>query len=362
MIKIQKEPINKPGRITLKKTTRLIIISIISIILFISLIATIMTYPTPTKTLETLTVAHYSQSGDYTYIVYLKNNTLYEMPLLLPNQGIYFKQIIDNITASFTYTYQSDVPGSISGNYSMYAEIKTDLWTKKYPLTNQIPFTDNDKTTTFTQQFPINYTFYDAIVGQINTETGVTTPHPLLIIHTNVILSQIISQGIIRAQFSPELSITLAQKTIEISENLSSRETGSLTKQSTLVHESGLQRNIFTVITLSFAILLCVFFIITKNIPEQKTETEKTIKKIYKKNGEWILKTMTPPPTVLQHILQFTSIEDIIKISEDLNKPLFHYTASNPQRHIFYILDNTTTYLYELNPKENTNENTPLTN
>jgi hypothetical protein len=362
MNKIGNKRTNKTGKIQLKKTTRLIALAIISLILLLSLIATILAYQTPTITVETKTVAEYSQSSSYAYLVYLKNNTLYEIPLLLPNQGIYFKQIIDNITASITYNYQSSLPGPIHANYSMNAEIKTDLWTKKYPLINQTSFTSTDKITSFTQIFPINYSFYDDEIGEINTETGITAPNPKVIIHTNVFLSQTTSQGTIYTQFAPELSMTLNQKTLEISKNLTSTQTGSLTQQTTQYHQSVLlQRNIYTAITVSMGILLCVVFIITKNKPDEKTEIEKTIKKIYKRNGEWIHKTVTPPPTALQHTLRFASIEDLIKIGEDLNKPIFHYSISNPQRHIFYILDTTTTYLYELNAEENKNQNSPLT-
>jgi hypothetical protein len=353
MKKIQKNHTNKPRIKIIKKTTRLITLTVISIILLISLIATIMAYQTPPTTLETITVAHYSHTGDYTYLVYLKNNTLYEMPFLLPNQGIYFKQIIDNINASLTYTYQSDVTGNIVGNYTMYAEINTDLWTKKYPLFEQIPFTDNNKTTTFTQEFPINYSFYDDIVNQINIETGMIASNPKLIFYTNVILQQTTTQGTIHTQYSTDLPMTLGQKTLKISENLSSRQTGILTQQTRIDHQSVvLYRNLGTASVLIVSIIFCGIFLLTKNDVEEESETEKTIKKIYKRNGEWIHKTTTPPPAVLQHLLRFSSIEDIIKISEDLNKPLFHYTTSNPSRHQFYVLDATTTYLYELSPEE----------
>jgi hypothetical protein len=362
MRKNGKNQTHKPGKIFLKKTTRLIALAIISLILLISLIATILAYQTSTITVETKTVAEYSQSSAYTYLVYLKNNTLYEMPLLTPNQGIYFKQIINNITASLTYTYQSDIPGIIHGNYSMYAEIKTNLWTKTYQLINKTSFTDNGKTTTFIEEFPINYSFYDGIVGQINTETGIIAPNPTLIIYTNVLLTQTTSQGVIQAQFTPELSMTLTQKTLEISKNLSTIKNGELTKQTTSYQPSVvLQRNLWAVITLVVAILFCVFFFMTKNRPEHENETENIIKKIYRKNGEWILKTTAPPPTVLQHILRFTSIEDIIKISEDLNKPIFHYTESNQQRHIFYIIDASTTYLYELISDKTNHQSNPPT-
>jgi len=362
MRKNEKNQTHKPGKIFLKKTTRTITIVIISMFLLISLIATLMVYQTPTTSSRTITVAQYSQSSAYTYLVYLKNNTLYDTPFLLPNQGEYFKQIIDDISASITYTYHSNITGSIHGNYSMYAEIQTDLWTKKYPLTEQTPFTSDEKTTTFSQHFSINYSYYDQIVSQINTETGVTAPNPLLKIHTNIILSQITNQGTIYAQLSPEFSMTLTQKTIEISKNLTSEEIGSLTKQTNIYQESvAVQQSLFTGISVLLGIMVTVIFYITRSTPEQKTEIERIIKKIYKQNGEWIHKTVTPPPTALQHTLRFASIEDLIKISEDLNKPILHYTIPNPQCHIFYILDSTTTYLFELTSQQNENQDPEVT-
>jgi|WetSurMetagenome_2_1015567.scaffolds.fasta_scaffold112066_2 hypothetical protein len=359
--KTEKSQSNKTGKIALQRTTRIIILCLITGILLMSLFAVLMAYQTPATTSETTTVAHYTQTGSYTYRVYLKNNTLYDASFLLPGQGEYFKQIIDGINASITYTYQSNRSGGINGNYSIDAEIKTDLWTKKYPLTEPTPFSSNNQTATITQQFLVNSSFYDQIVGQINTETGVIAPNPLLIIHTNIILSQATDQGTIHAQLSPELSMTLTQKTLDISENLTSSKTGALSRQTTQYHEAVImQKNIFTVVAVSVAIILCAVLMFTKSKPDEKNETERTIKRIYKKNGDWIVKTLTPPPTALQHLLRLASIEDIIKIGEDLNKPLFHYIRQNPPRHLFYILDATTTYLYEISTEENTEQDAPL--
>lgn len=339
----------KKRKIPLHRTIRFIAIGIITLILLTSLLLTILSYQTPILTTETTTVASYTQTSTYAYLVYLKNNTLYDTPFLLPMQGEYFKQLISNILASITYTYQSSLSGTINGNYSMYAEIKTDLWTKKFPLAEQTPFTTNNKTTTFTHQFSINYTFYDNILEQINSETEVNAPNPQLIIHTNVILSQTTPEGTIHSQSTPELPILLNQKTIKISENLTTEQTESLTHHTTVTHESViLQRNLALGVTLVVGFVLLVFFFITKNKTEEKTDNERIIRKIYKKNGEWIIKTTTPPPTALQHILRVPSFEDIIKISEDLNKPLFHYTVPNPPKDVFYILDTSTTYIYEL--------------
>jgi len=344
----------KTKKIYLNKRTRFIILTILCVILLSSLITTILVYQNPITSIETIPLADYTQENTYTYLIYLRNNSLYDVPFLLPNQGIFFKQIIDNITGIITYNYHSSLPGVIFGNYTIDAEIKTDLWTKTYPLINKSSFTSTNHTTTFTQVFPINYGFYDNIVEQINTETGITAPNPILNIRTNVVLTQITSQGTISEQFSPTLTMTLTQKTIEISENLTNTKTGKLTKQTIISHQSiTLQRNILTITTVLIAGILILLFIFTDNRPDGKSETEVTIKRIYKRNGEWIHKTVTPPPSVLQHTIRFASIEDLIKIGEDLNKPIFHYTIPNSQKHVFYILDSTTTYLYELPFKEN---------
>jgi len=326
------------------------------------LLATLSAHQTPHIIMQPDIVAHYTQTGDYTYVVYLKNNTLYELPLLLPNQGVFFKQIINNINASVSYSYTSDINGRITGNYSMDAEIKTDLWTKNYPLIDRVPFSSNGSTATFTQVFPINYSFYDNVVTQINTETGIPASNPKLIFHTTVILTQETAEGTIHAQLTPDLSMTLTQKILEIPNNLSSKQTGTLTHQIIIKNESIiLQRNLFLGITVLFGLILSGLLFLTKNTPESITSTDIIINKIYKRNGEWIHKTVTPPPTALQHTLRFASIEDLVKIGEDLNKPIFHYTIPNSQKHVFYILDGTTTYLYELNPEENHNQSTPLT-
>jgi len=339
----------KVGKKPIQKNLRLAIIIVFSIIFILSSYSTYAAFQQPTTTEKTITTCEYSHTGKFSYIVYLKNNSIYNnASTLYPGQGIIFKKITDHINASFSYTFTCNQTATVQGHYTVYATVQTDLWSKNYII---IPKTEFN-TPHFTITFPINYTHFEEIVSTINDEIGVNAKTPTLNMTCSVTLSALTTPETIHESFSSLLSMPLEKNTIEFDSDLTRYQTGSL-EGITLVPQPSMieQKTNGIIISLISFIIIVLFAVFTASRDISVNVIEKQVKKIKKKYGEWIVEVEQLPETKKTGTVSVKTIDDLTKISEELGKPIIHYqNSSNPDgKHEFYVLDGKTTYQYVLN-------------
>lgn len=330
---------------------RIPIIAILTILVigsFVSAFAATMEQPNTTE--KTITLCRYAQEGQFYYTVYLKNNTIYNKTILQPNEATIFKKITDHIDASFNYNFNSYCNHTISGSYTLIAQIKTDIWEKEYNLIPKTTFnTDN-----FNIKFPINVTHYENIIKNITNEIGITAQNPLLNITCIITTTAKTDQGYIYDYFTPKLTIPLQKNIIEIKGNLTQTKQGALqtTIKTTAPEENKNSAiNISVTTAIIFLIPLIPFAVFTENDYTKPTKTEKTVQKIKKKYGEWIVEIDTPPKLTRVETIKTKSIDDLVKTSEEIGKPiLYHYISESDaeKKHVFYVLDDLTCYIYTL--------------
>jgi len=122
-------------RIVLPNTIWVIGCAILILLTMLSAVLTVQAYQEPTITEETSVALTYSANSRYNYVVDLTENTVYDNKTTLrPGEGNIFKNIVDNITATFSFTFQSSETASITATYSTKAIIQTDLWSKTYTV------------------------------------------------------------------------------------------------------------------------------------------------------------------------------------------------------------------------------------
>ena len=328
---------------------RFAVLAILSFIVIASAYSAYATYQPPTTSEKTITTSEYTHTGTFNYVVYLKNNTVYNTSILYPGQGNIFKKITDHINASLTYRFFCDQLADIDGTYELNAEIQTSIWTKEYTIIPQTAFSStNGKTASFNTNFPINYTHFEDIVAAIDEETGVNAGDTALIMKCNIDITAEINNGSISESFTPSLNVSLGGNIIEIKGDISQYQTGFLEETQEVSQSEAIgQRNNWTAATIIFFIIFIVFtvFTTTEEIPT-KDIAARQLKKIKKKYGEWIVETEKLPTTKDAKIIPMKTLDDLIKISEELGKPVIHTTID--RKHTFCVFDDQMHYQYVL--------------
>lgn len=329
---------------------RFVVLAILSFIVIASAYSAYATYQPPTTSEKTITTSEYTHTGTFNYVVYLKNNTVYNTSILYPGQGNIFKKITDHINASLTYRFFCDQLADIDGTYELNAEIQTSIWTKEYTIIPQTAFSStNSKTASFNTNFPINYTHFEDIVAAIDEETGVNAGDTALIMKCNIDITAEINNGSISESFTPSLNVSLGGNIIEINGDLSQYSSGVLEETEEIVQPGSVEQSFYWSLTsILFLIILAVFFMFTKSDEAAFGKTDKLVRKILKKYGEWIVETEKLPTIEDAKIIPMKSLDDLVKISEELGKPIIHVASDKDKKHVFYVLDDQIHYQYVL--------------
>lgn len=339
-------------RIKLPNNIRLGALGIIFLLFLFSVFNVTAIDEEPKISFKTNTIASYTQNGNFDYTIYLKDNTVYNGRKTITPQDdlIAFRNIVDHVTGSFTYSFRSTETLTLTGDYKIFARIQTDIWTKEYTLASG-SFTNN-----FAKEFPIDLEFYENVTSAIDAETGVAATNPQLIIQckiSNIKTTENLDNFLL-SSFNPSITIPLNKKTIDFPDELKNQVTDVETNREEIVTQNvNTDKDQWTANSYIFIIAIIIFSLVTRSNAVKLNETEKMVKKINKKYNEWIVELDSPPKRPLgTEIVTIKNIEDLMKISEELGKPVMHHVSEKDGAYTYFVLDDSVHYKYAIYDKE----------
>lgn len=97
-------------------------------------------------------------------------------------------------------------------------------------------------------------------------------------------------------------------------------------------------------------VLICSILVFLKvdgiNRPNKK---RKMITKIFKQHGSYMVELTKPIDMCKKEIIQVSSIDDIVRLADEIRKPIFYDTYNDIENvSKFYLMDNETVYIYEI--------------
>jgi len=344
----------------INKNIRLAILIITGLLLIFSAYSAIGSYQEPSEKKETkvVPVLSYSHMGTYDFQAHLKPNILFGANAVLkPGEATIFKKLVDHINASFNYRFQSSQDASISGSYRLDAMVQTDIWSKTTTLKPETDF-NGTESTSITFEFPFNTTQYEQLVSSINDQTGVVSQSPKLILKATILIDAETSSEEIREAFAPQIQLSLNREILEFEGELTTKQVGSIEEKQVITTQlkTADQGNTWLALAVLFGFIFTVVLLFTKEESLYETQADRIYRKIDKKYGDWIVEADKLPITSELKTVAMKSFDDLIKISEELGRPVIHYTKNsiNPgDIHNFYVFDEELLYKYNIPTGEN---------
>lgn len=319
-----------------------LLIFLILIFLF-SLNNLIQAFQIPDTIEEKVSIAGYEQKSSFNYVVILKPSSLYDTSTLGPGKT-YFTEIVDRIDTLFLYEFRSDQPVGISGNYEVTAIVRTELWEKNFTVVPEKDFSG----TSFNVSLPLTLTPYNEVVSSIGNEIGVQAKEPKLELLYKINTTVIADDKQVKETLTTTVIIPLQKKSFEIGGDLSSSKPGSIMKTEQVLQENVVKNRIYSsAVTI---LILLIFLLVrsrTENIHLEINKMEEKIAKIQKKYGDWIADVKKLPKFTQEQIfIPLKSMEDLIKVAEELGRPVIHVRHGG--NHYYCILDGQTCYEYTI--------------
>jgi hypothetical protein len=269
--------------------------------------------------------------------------------------SLIFINLVDTMNGSFTFQFQTDKPVSnLTETASVTAVLEgASVWSKSIVV---VPPTV--ETGTFTIDFPIDISGLTELLNSINAETGAAASSHTLVFRVDVEVTGESAFGPIDDVFSPTLSTGMDNGMIQWNENLSQTKSGSIETSETVANTNrylgmsvggarGFSISIACVLFLAYVFLVYLY---TKTVkPIEPSMLEKEGIRLNKKYGERMALAITRTSDDGVNIVSFSAMEDLVKVSDELAKPIIYQPAIEPEgARLYYVLDGTTRYQYAL--------------
>ena len=318
-----------------KKTKKFILI----ILVFLLLFAGIQTYNTVTKeetaTKETV-IFEYSCHPSVDYTVYILPNELYPGTEL--EEGRYYsKRLLDYIQADFAVEYQGSdsVPVKIQyqvlatvNGYQGQAENKNIYWTKNFPLfEKKVVEIEGDSCDTTEQ---INFTLdeYDALAVRAKDLTGMNVTNEVIVELLGTVTTKVTKEEV-TIPFSTNLEIPLLEDVFQVKKSVGEPIKGLVTEtEEAILPVDRVKVSLFAIlILLCIAAIPILMFVIKE--PDELAMLRKKNSGLIKNYGSRMVAMKEIPDMEFSRYYQVYSIKDMIKIADEVQKPIIYVPDEN---------------------------------
>lgn len=301
---------------------------------------------------------YFQEKGNLDYKVYLKPNTYYPDPFL-PKGQQYVASLIDYVDVNFDYNFNASNAFDYDYNYNVVADLtiyekgdKSKLIYKKSD--NLVPKTEFSKTNsnsyTISQNVKINYDYYNNIVSSFKKDYSLSLDSELkinLYIFMNGKYEKI--EQPISVPQSMSLTMPLTQQTINISMNYKEADNSKIIEEYSIVEPYNIIHFVLSGVSALIAAIIAVFFVrFINKVRVKGTEYDKKLSRILKDYESIIARIKRVPDLSDGTLFELESFDEILDISERLEKPILFIEIHKHQKSWFIIINGKEIYKFAL--------------
>ena len=266
-------------------------------------------------------------------------------PLILEPGQIALARLADSMDVVLQYDFKADKPVSnVAINADITAIVEApNRWSKTFSILSTAK-----NASSLLVNFPLNVADYVQFIDTVNREAGVSAESYSLTIQANIHTVAESQFGRIDEVFRPSLKGTVKGDVLEWGKELSKTQPGAI-KETRTVPNPGKSSNL--PITIVLTVLFLAFFVFSvfsyrryQPVPLSPYQVE--VRQIDKKYGQRIALSTGKTPVPGDNVVYLESIGDLLKIADELGKPLVQQKSDDIQ--VYYLLDGVTRYQYSV--------------
>nr|WP_286207983.1 DUF5305 family protein [Clostridium caldaquaticum] len=274
----------------------------------------------------------------------------------LGEDNVYISSYVDNINTLFSYNLQGAENRDIKGDYRVIAAVEgysnekdeKIIWRKEFELISTQAIEFNDKGISISKEVPINFDEYNSFAAKIINELRITLPVKLTV--SMVVNLKINGRGEpVEKIFSPSIVIPLNTPYFQITK----LNTDEKAEKIDIVNKVPIEHNIkitavlIVLVVILFSVFIYILFF-TETVLKNNIQ-EKKIKRILKEYGTRLVALSTEEIQSFKNKYSVRSMEDLIKLADELNRPVFYnYSSCKNSIDRFYVIENKQLYEYKL--------------
>lgn len=297
----------------------------------------------------------YTYGTNIDYTVNLVPNILYGENKL-PEDQTYITEFIKDISTGFKIDFSGQGAADIQGDYEVVAQVvgytsqqetKQEIWKKEFVLANKEPFTAKENYT-LEKVVTIDFHKYNELSKAIIEASKVNVPVELrVVMRGNLVATN--TYGTINKPIETSLILPLGSNYFTIVEAGVGKNTESIKETIQIpvpMNKKMIGLYIGGIVVLLIA-LAGVWLLTT--LPTEEDLRRKGINKILTEHGSRMVAVEEIPKINCKEHYEVGSIEDLVKIADELEKPLLYKYSKEPlDIKKFYVMDENVRYSYQL--------------
>ena len=257
---------------------------------------------------------------------------------------VYVTDLIDTTQIFMNYEYLADKESQIKYDYLIEGNMKVVYIKDTIIEKNDQEFSGNDLK--INESFDIDLKSKNEMLNDFKQKMGMNIDAKY-IITLKVKVNTNIEENEVNSDYQSIVQINLAEKTTKISGENNKEESKYISKEYNVSVEKNIYIIIFDIILIVISIIILIYlrgFKIANNITN---EYRKELNKILKLCQDKIVQVNTNP-NENDNIIDVKDFEEIVKVSEELFKPILYYFDNENQEAIFCVITGKITYRFIL--------------
>lgn len=318
------------------------------VFLLILSIGAIKAYKQPLMMTDTMEICNYDQSSIIDYKVHLKNNTLFAKKVLGPDLT-YFSKITKSIEVQPEYRFSTSCSRNVEGYYDIIAVLRDPgVWEKRYPVERTVRFNEQNGGVEITKGFTIYLDDYKEKIDAIEKQIEYKSSKPELLIEFNTY-----TKAVNGTDFENNVVSTLSIPFTSVY-SIESKAISTTSMPITLTRKVANKNIEKKRIQYVISIIISMLFLLTARIitipkVDARDDRQRILDDFFSKHKDYIIKVSSVfPPKDEGAVVFMRSLEEMAKISEEIAKPMIHQIGNNDGKDVFFLFDDTTTYICEV--------------
>ena len=304
-------------------------------------------------------ILSYSNKLDTNYTINVKDNP-YIKEKTLPMGKVYVTDLIDSIDMNLRYSYNATEDANIKYQYRIVGILgayytsngsEQKVWEKEYELKPMVEATTNGKEIKLSELVNIDLDSYNKEIANFEKDFGMSLNSNLLIQMEVSMVSEVEDIKFNNKYFT-NIQIGLGGKTTQVQGDLKEIESDTIKQEYTRIDTGDI---IAIIIYMGIIVVsaLCLRYVVlnTRSINVLKNSYKVELNRILKSCDEKIVKLNKKLDVEGKEIIEVKDFGELIKLSEELFKPILYWEVSEKEEAEFFIIASNIIYRFRLEVK-----------
>lgn len=345
----------KREKVRIRKSTKYICIIVAVVLIIVSFGNLLKNTENKNTVTKTKQIYFYTNKYNYDYNTNLIPNKYIETVDKSNKNMAYITDLINNIDLELNYEYKSSITSNLKYDYEVIGKMQATynkdgeeqkILEKEDVLLEKVSKEENTNNIKINDKLTLDLKQKNQLLNEFKQKIGITINADYTIM-LKVHINTTVEEKDITVDYNPIITIDLAEKTTKISGENNKEDTQYVAKE-----YKQTSKNTFMVIVDIIGIIIAIYLFTIANKAQVtnriKNEYRQELNRILKLCQDKIVQVSTKPETDLENTVYVKDFGEIVKLSEELFKPILYYFDQEKEEAWFSIMSNRISYRYIL--------------